>query len=128
LFVCRQPAAMLFSACSLPVRSIWAKSTRGRRLPHDRSPNRLSGRLLHVLGERATRIPATFATDLEKVEEGLEMTITVLLMTLLTGANHTVAAEYDTPQACEAAARAHQKVLLENSISSVFSCSPKAAR
>ena len=38
------------------------------------------------------------------------MTITVLLITMLTGANHTVVAEYDTPQACEAAAQAHQKV------------------
>ena len=54
------------------------------------------------------------------------MTITVLLMTILTGPNHTVVAEYDTPQACEAAAQAHQKVLLENSVSVVFSCSPKA--
>jgi hypothetical protein len=59
-------------------------------------------------------------------EESLEMTITVLLITMLTGANHTVVAEYDTPQACEAAAQAHQKVLLENSISMVYSCSPKA--
>ena len=32
------------------------------------------------------------------------MTITVLLMSILTGQNHTVVAEYDTPQACEAAA------------------------
>ena len=44
------------------------------------------------------------------------MAITVLLMTILTGQNHTVVAEYDTPQACEAAAQAHQKVLLENGI------------
>jgi len=44
---------------------------------------------------------------------------------MLTGVNHTVVAEYDTPQACEAAAQAHQKVLLENSISMVYSCSPK---
>jgi hypothetical protein len=54
------------------------------------------------------------------------MTITILLITMLTGVNHTVAAEYDTPQACEAAAQAHQKVLLENSVSMVYSCSPKA--
>ena len=54
------------------------------------------------------------------------MTITVLLMTILTGVNHSVVAEYDTPQACEAAAQAHQKVLLENSIASTYSCSPKA--
>jgi hypothetical protein len=54
------------------------------------------------------------------------MAITVLLMTILTGQNHSVVAEYDTPQACEAAARAHQKVLLENSITIVYSCSPKA--
>ena len=40
------------------------------------------------------------------------MTITVLLMSILTGQNHTVVAEYDTPQACEAAAQTHQKVLL----------------
>ena len=53
------------------------------------------------------------------------MTITVLLMTILTGQNHTVVAEYDTPKACEVAAQAHQKVLLENSISLVYSCSPK---
>ena len=53
------------------------------------------------------------------------MTITVLLMTLLTGQNHTVAAEYDSPQACEAAAEAHQKVLLANSITIAYSCSPK---
>ena len=32
------------------------------------------------------------------IEEGLEMTITVLLMTIMTGQNHTVKlAEYDTP-------------------------------
>jgi hypothetical protein len=54
------------------------------------------------------------------------MTITVLLMTILTGLNHTVVAEYDTPQACEAAAQAHQKVLLENSVSVGYSCSSKA--
>ena len=58
-------------------------------------------------------------------EEGLEMTTTVLLMTILTGINHTVVAEYDTPSACEAAAQAHRKVLLENSITIVYSCSPK---
>jgi len=60
-------------------------------------------------------------------EEDLEMTKTVLLITMLTGVNHTVVAEYDTPQACEAAAQAHQKVLLDNSISMVFSCSPKGS-
>ena len=54
------------------------------------------------------------------------MTVTVLLMTLLTGQNHTVVAEYDTPQACEAAAQAHQKVLMGNDISAVYTCSPKA--
>jgi hypothetical protein len=54
------------------------------------------------------------------------MTITVLLLSILTGQNHTVVAEYDTPQACEAAAQAHQKVLLENDIRSVYTCSPKA--
>jgi hypothetical protein len=54
------------------------------------------------------------------------MTITVLLMTILTGQNHTVVAEYDTLQACEAAAQAHQKVLLENNITVVYSCSSKA--
>jgi hypothetical protein len=54
------------------------------------------------------------------------MTITVLLITILTGQNHTVAAEYDTPQACEAAAQAHRKVLLENSITIAYSCSLKA--
>jgi hypothetical protein len=54
------------------------------------------------------------------------MATTVLLMTILTGQNHTVAADYDTPQACEAAAQAHQKVLLENGITIVYSCSPKA--
>ena len=53
------------------------------------------------------------------------MTITVLLMTLLTGQNHTVVAEYDSPQACEAAAEVHQKVLLANSITIAYSCSPK---
>ena len=60
--------------------------------------------------------------------EGLEMTITVLLMSILTGQNHTVVAEYDTPQACEAAAQAHQKVLLGNDIRAVYSCSPKGSR
>ena len=55
------------------------------------------------------------------------MTITVLLMSILTGQNHTVVAEYDTPQACEAAAQAHRKVLLENSVTIAYSCSPKAA-
>ena len=59
-------------------------------------------------------------------EEGKEMTITVLLMTMLTGQNHTIVAEYDTPKACEVAAQAHQKVLLENNITVVYSCSPKA--
>jgi hypothetical protein len=54
------------------------------------------------------------------------MPITVLLMTILTGQNHTVVAEYDTLQACEAAAQAHQKVLLENNITVVYSCSSKA--
>jgi hypothetical protein len=54
------------------------------------------------------------------------MTITVLLMSILTGQNHTAVAEYDTPQACEAAAQAHQKVLLGNDIRSVYTCSPKA--
>ena len=38
------------------------------------------------------------------------MTITVLLMTILTGQNHTVVAEYDTPKACEIAAQAHRKL------------------
>jgi len=54
------------------------------------------------------------------------MSITVLLMSILTGQNHTAVAEYDTPQACEAAAQAHQKVLLANDIRAVYSCSPKA--
>ena len=54
------------------------------------------------------------------------MTVTVLLITMLTGVNHTVVAEYGTPQACEAAAQAHQKVLLGSSITMVYSCSPKA--
>ena len=54
------------------------------------------------------------------------MTITVLLMSILTGQNHTVVAEYDTPKACELAARAHQKVLLEDNIRVVYSCSPNA--
>ncbi len=54
------------------------------------------------------------------------MTITVLLMTILTGQNHTVVAEYDTPKACEVAAQAHQKVLFGNNITLVYSCSPKA--
>jgi hypothetical protein len=55
------------------------------------------------------------------------MTMTVLLLTILTGQNHTVVAEYDTPQACEAAAEAHQKVLLVNSITIAYSCSPKTS-
>jgi hypothetical protein len=54
------------------------------------------------------------------------MTITVLLMTILTGQNHTVVAEYDSLKACEAAAQAHQKVLLENNLTLVYSCSPKS--
>jgi hypothetical protein len=54
------------------------------------------------------------------------MTITVLLMTILTGQNHTVVAEYNTPEACEVAALAHRKVLLERDLTLVFSCSPKA--
>ena len=48
------------------------------------------------------------------------MTITVLLMSILTGQNHTVVAEYDTPQACVAAAQAPQKVLLGNEIRAVY--------
>jgi hypothetical protein len=59
--------------------------------------------------------------------ERSEMTITVLLITMLTGANHTVVAEYDTPQACEAAAQAHQKALLGHSVSTVYTCSPKSS-
>jgi len=54
------------------------------------------------------------------------MTITVLLMTILTGQNHTVVAEYDTPKACEGAAQAHQKVLLDRNVTLVYSCSLKA--
>jgi hypothetical protein len=54
------------------------------------------------------------------------MSTTLLLMTLLTGQNHTIVAEFDTPQACEAAAQAHQQVLLANSITVAYSCSPKA--
>jgi hypothetical protein len=54
------------------------------------------------------------------------MTITVLLMTILTGQNHTVVAEYDTTKACEGAAQAHQKILLERNVTLVYSCSPKA--
>jgi hypothetical protein len=49
-----------------------------------------------------------------------------LLMSILTGQNHTVVAEYDTPQACEAAAQAHQKALMGNDIRAVYTCSPKA--
>jgi len=54
------------------------------------------------------------------------MTITVLLMTILTGQNHTIVAEYDTTKACEVAAQAHQKILLERNVTLVYSCSPKA--
>jgi len=53
------------------------------------------------------------------------MTTAVLLMTILTGQNHTVVAEYDTLGACEVAAQAHRKVLLESNITLVYSCSPK---
>ena len=55
------------------------------------------------------------------------MTITVLLMTIMTQLqHHTVVAEYNTPEACQVAAQAHQKVVLENNLAVVFSCSPKA--
>jgi hypothetical protein len=54
------------------------------------------------------------------------MTITVLIMTILTGQNHSLVADYETPQACEAAAQAHQKVLLGDDIRAVYTCSPKA--
>ena len=54
------------------------------------------------------------------------MAITVLLMTIMTGQNHTIVAEYNTAEACEVAALAHRKVLLENNLLMVFSCSPKA--
>ena len=55
------------------------------------------------------------------------MTITVLLMTIMTQLqNHTVVAEYNTPEACEIAAQAHRKVLLENNLAVLYSCSPKA--
>ena len=54
------------------------------------------------------------------------MTITVLLMTILTGQNHTVVAEFNTSEACEVAAQAHRKVLLERDLTLVYSCSPKA--
>ena len=56
------------------------------------------------------------------------MTVMVLLMTILTGQNHTVAAEYETPQACAAAAQAHQKALLENDVRCVYTCSPKGSQ
>ena len=74
----------------------------------------------------ADELPEAARRSRGRVLEGLEMTITVLLMTILTGINHTVVAEYDSPQACEAAAQAHQKVLLGSSITMVYSCSPKA--
>ena len=54
------------------------------------------------------------------------MATTILLMTLLTGQNHTIVAEYDSPQACEAAAQAHQKLLIANSVTIVYTCSLKA--
>ena len=54
------------------------------------------------------------------------MKITVLLMTILTGQNHSIVAEYNSPEACEVAAQAHRKALLENNITLVYSCSPKA--
>ena len=47
-------------------------------------------------------------------------------MSILTGQNHTVVAEYGTPQAFEAAAQAHQKVLFAgNDVRAVYSCSLK---
>ena len=55
------------------------------------------------------------------------MTIAVLLMTILTGQNHTIVAEYDNAQACEAAAQAHRKVLSDFDVRVVYSCSPKAS-
>ena len=58
---------------------------------------------------------------------GFEMTITVLLMTIMTQLqHHTVVAEYNTREACEVAAQAHRKVLMEINFSVVYSCSPKA--
>jgi len=54
------------------------------------------------------------------------MTATILLMTIMTGQNHTIVAEYNTPEACEIAALAHRKVLLESNLTMVYSCSPKA--
>lgn len=55
------------------------------------------------------------------------MAVTVLLMTIMTGQNHTIVAEYNTPEACEVAALAHRKVLLESNLTMVYSCSPKAS-
>jgi hypothetical protein len=54
------------------------------------------------------------------------MTVTVLIMTILTGQNHSVVAEYDTPQACQAAAQAHRKALSDFNMTVIFTCSPKA--
>jgi hypothetical protein len=54
------------------------------------------------------------------------MTTTVLLLTILTGQNHSIVAEYDTPQACEAAGEAHRKVLADFNVRVVYSCSSKA--
>ena len=54
------------------------------------------------------------------------MTTTVLLLTILTGQNHSIVAEYDTPQACEAAGQAHRQVLSDFDVRVVYSCSPKA--
>ena len=127
---CTPHQSSLFWACWLPVGSIWPKSTDGGRLPHNPSPDRLTSPL-ETITSCARRSGHPNSNHFREgplwvAEEGLEMTITVLLMTILTGVNHTVVAEYDTPQACEAAAQAHQKVLLESAITIVYSCSPKA--
>jgi hypothetical protein len=56
------------------------------------------------------------------------MTITVLLMSILTGQITPLSLSMTPHRLCEAAAQAHQKVLLGNDIRAVYSCSPKGSR
>ncbi len=80
-----------------------------------------------ALGYAFAQIPSGWLADRFGPRVTLAFVVALWsVFTMLTGVNHTVAAEYDTPQACEAAAQTHQKVLLGNDIRAVYSCSPKA--
>jgi hypothetical protein len=95
----------------------------------DRLTPRVAGEKQPLRSDNLWRYDASqplTVSDSSQREEGLEMTITVLLMTIMTQLqHHTVVAEYNTPEACQVAAQAYQKVLSENNLAVIYSCSPK---